>query len=256
MSDKLIWNNIKAYDPKVVIDRILFVKKNMNGLLPLYGKEKKALAEYATKHNLPPYELYSLRNILKIQKEITASKYFMTSIDKIKIEYLSNNDFAYFLKRTKMPLVHLIRLIENMPNVPETDKKLLSKIKLDIKKFDLDTRNRAIEFEKMLETYLESVNIPFQTESDIRLDNIYTVTPDILFAKPIVLQVDGVDYTIRWIDAKNYMLVDVPFIIKSLHKQATKYNSVFGPGAFVFHYGFDSSIKVPHAIILDGSMIG
>ena len=79
--------------------------------------------------------------------------------------------------------------------------------------------------------------------------------PDILFKEPIILKVDGVSYTIRWFDAKNYILINIPFILASLKRQAEKYYKVFGMGAFVFHYGFDSSIKIPGVIMLDGSHI-
>ncbi len=107
----------------------------------------------------------------------------------------------------------------------------------------------------MLEDYLKINGLIFKTEVEIKNAGEITATPDILFDEPIILELDGTNHEIRWMDAKNYILIDVPFIIKSLHKQAAKYNTIYGLGAFVFHYGFDASIKIPGAVLLDGSFL-
>lgn len=47
----------------------------------------------------------------------------------------------------------------------------------------------------------------------------------------------------------------IPYILKSVKKQTSKYYNAFGFGALVFHYGYDKTINIPGAIILDGSFI-
>ena len=258
MVDKIIWQNVKSYDHKTIIQRINFVEKNMNGLLPLYGQECESLKKYSKKHNLPPYEMICLRNTIKIQKEINASKYFAQSINKILKNFTNTDpnslDIVSFLKSTKMPIGHVIKILKNK----ELSKHNLDKITKIKKMIVLNEQNimhKSIEFEYMLENYLQNKNIKFQTETDIKKSGNYTVTPDILLDEPIIIQVDGTDHIVKWMDAKNYIMVDVPFIMKSLNKQAKKYNDVFGMGAFVFHYGFDNSLHIPGTIILDGSVI-
>ena len=266
MINKLNWHNSKIYDPATISARMKFVEKHMNGLLPLYGKEKEILIDYAKTHNLPVYEMICLRNTIKIQKEIDASRFFKMNMDKIKQKFVNevnniignNSKLKSFLKSVRMPLSHIFKILESSPEFKKLSRDnldFLNKIKKMIVLNEQEIRQRSIQFEHSLEEYLEKQNLKFRTEEDIRNDKDYTLTPDILFDEPIILVVDNKEYPIRWMDAKNYMLVNVSFIMKSLHKQANKYNNVFGPGAFVFHYGIDSSIAIPNAVILDGSFL-
>ena len=269
MTDKIVWKNYKIYNHKTIVDRIAFVESNMNGLLPLVDKEKEKLLLYTKKNNIPSYEMICLRNTIKIQKEIDRSKKIYLNIDKIKkkfIELLNDLDTSsddqnyykikHFLFKTQMPVYSVLKIISLMPEfktLGENNINHIKKIENNIHETETEIRMRSIDFEHQLENYLKSLNINFRTEIDIKRDKDYTVTPDILFDKPIIIQLDGIDYNIRWLDAKNYTLTDTPFIIKSLHKQSEKYNNIFGMGAFVFHYGFVSSIIVPNTLILDGS---
>jgi len=269
IKDKIIWTNNKGYDPTVIKNRISIVDKNLNGLLPLYGSEKEVLIKYAEKNNLLPYEMFSLRQAIKVQREIDASKKINSRIYLIKKEFVtllrelgkddvnSKSQIITFFKKTKMPFHHVVKIISTMPEFNQFSNKNqlhIKEIAHKIYENELEIRDRSIDFEHKLENYLKEKypEIHFRTETDIKRDKDYNVTPDILFDDPIMLEVNGKQHIIRWMDAKNYSLVNISFIMKSLHKQAAKYNAIFGMGAFVFHYGFDTSISVPDAVILDG----
>ena len=275
--EKIHWTNNKSYDHNLITDRIKFVEKNMNGLLPLYGREKEKLITYAEKNNIPTEELMSIRNQVKIQKEIKASRFLSQMQPIVKknfVNLVSNqllesyppkkfvgSQILSFIKKSKLPLPIIFKII-----TPMTEFKLLDKntfyyyyfnliIKI-IRQKELTSRKKSQEFEDDLAAYLKK-NYPhdFYTENDIKAQKLHHITPDILFKEPVQLEVNGEIYTIRWIDAKNYILINTPFMLTSLKKQAEKYNNAFGMGAFVFHYGFDSSIKIPGVIMLDGSFL-
>lgn len=129
--------------------------------------------------------------------------------------------------------------------------------------------------------YLRGLGLEFQTQEELVEEQKAkhgraVITPDVLLVKPITLRVTQPDrkveeHTIRWIDAKNYLLVPAinashlhkltkdhhpsTFIEKSIREQAGRYVQEYGPGAFVFHYGFMDGIKIPGVIFLDGSQI-
>lgn len=270
-TNTIIWNNYKIYDPNFLLKITCFIEKNMNGLLPLYGKEKRELTKYSEQNNIPLNEIFCLRNIIKIQKEIDNSKKYHSRIKIIKrafnklIKNLSKNSdesnlqIRYFLKSTQMPIHFVLNTINKMPEFKKLTLKNLDhikKIQNIVRMDEMKTKYCSELFEHSLEGYLkQKYKLSFRTESDIKKDKDYNITPDILFDKPIILKLDKKDYQIRWIDAKNYILVNIPFIINSLRKQAAKYNDIFGPGAFVFHYGYDHSIIIPNVVILDGSFI-
>lgn len=265
---KIIWENTKIYDHQTIVKRIEFIKSNMYGLLPLCNNKNNYLVNYANKNNIPPYEMISLQNTMRIQREIICSKKFHLSTEEIKMRFitllseLANDPINHkkkinkWLRSIKMPISSVIKIVTKMPEfrlLSVKDVDVIKRIDNCITMTNMEIFNRSVEFEHLLENYLKSLGIKFRTESDIKRDKDYTVTPDILFDDPIILELDGRKYTIKWMDAKNYILIGAPFIMKSLRKQSEKYNNIFGFGAFVFHYGFDKSINIPNVLILDGS---
>jgi hypothetical protein len=267
---KIIWINEKIYDHITIVERMKYIEQNMNGLMPLYGKEKENLLKYAKDNDLPFDEIISLRNTIRIQKEIDYSKNIYTKINKIKSNFVSlikkldsnkkQNQIKIrkFFRSMHVPIRSIIKIVSKeseFNNLSSIDLSYIKKIENTILMNEKEIHDKSIEFEHVLEKYLKMLGITFRTEADIKRDKDYIVTPDILFDKPIILQLNNVEYSIRWLDAKNYVLTDTPFIIKSLHKQSTKYYEIFGLGAFVFHYGYDSSINIPNVLILDGSKL-
>lgn len=279
---KLVWHNRKVdglnphaerqdkvYDHATILKRVVFINKHMKGLLPIGESEKKILERYAEEHELPVYEMLSMRNALKVQQEINSSKKFHFCVDKIKNKFINltkeqkngivdNMKIRIFFESVRMPFHYILRTIEKLSEynkLNEDNHKYIQSIRDTIYQKEVQVRENSEAFEHALENYLKSNDIQFRTEIDIKKIGDYNVTPDILLDEPIILKVNDNEYKIKWMDAKNYILIDVPFIIKSLHKQANKYNEIFGLGAFVFHYGLDSSISIPNAIILDGSFL-
>jgi hypothetical protein len=119
---------------------------------------------------------------------------------------------------------------------------------------------KSREYEFQVEKMLRAMGLEFKTQEQLVEEQIKVygrpiITPDFLLTKPVVVVVshpDGstTEHTIKWIDVKNYMLIGVPFITKSITEQATRYTAEFGPGAFLFHYGFLNTIKIPNVVML------
>lgn len=268
MNNKISWKNIKSYDHKTIIGRIAFVKKNMVGLLPLGTElgEIKGLQKYAKDHKLPIYEMICFRSAIKIQQEIYIGKYISSNMDKFKKLYnkkidkisVDKNELMTFLIQNNLPVSYVYKLLDKKSEIKNISQQNISILKTIINNNEIANKEiirRSKEFEISLEKYIDTFQISYRTEEDIRIDKDYVLTPDILFDTPITLIVNNVEYKIRWMDAKNYTLFNVQFIMKSLNKQASKYYNVFGQGAFVFHYGFDNSITIPNVVILDGSFL-
>ena len=271
---KLIWHNIKVYNHNTILNRIAFIQDNMLGLLPIYGHEKVVLKKYAEKNGIAVSELFSMRNMIKIQSEIVSSRKFHFYENKIVYKLnnlikglLESSDrqknkamIRHYLKTINMPFGQIYRTILKIPtyhDLHHTNKDYFNQISELIREKEHISKENSVAFEHMLENYFRQNNIAFKTETDIKNENAgnYVATPDLLLDEELVLELDNIQYKIKWIDAKNYMLIDIPFIMKSLNKQSAKYNAIFGQGAFVFHYGLDSSIKIDGAVLLDGSFL-
>lgn len=105
----------------------------------------------------------------------------------------------------------------------------------------------ALEYEKIVAKKLHKLGIKFRTQDELTTDQIKkygraVITPDFLLDTPTNFIVTHgshkISAEINWIDAKNYIYLGLPFSRSRLRKQAEKYVAEFGPGAFLFHYGF------------------
>jgi hypothetical protein len=81
------------------------------------------------------------------------------------------------------------------------------------------------------------------------------LTPDILFKQPIVIEQNGRQHTVNWIDAKNYCWYGSKLTLRSITAQAKKYRDAFGPGAFLFHHGVADIAAASPSIALDGRFL-
>jgi hypothetical protein len=261
------WYNQKVYSPETINKRIAFVSRNMNYPFPLYGREEEKLEKYANNNNISMSELKSMRNILKIQRDICSGHRLKTNLTLIQNNFRklvskspddpSHGKITTFIKQARVALPSLIKIIKNMPEFSELDPvntRILFIMQEKMNTANVQIHEKAVAFEELLAQYLTKLDIPFLTEKNLRLED-YSVTPDILFERPIILKVGDQSHVINWIDAKNYILIKVSFIMKSLAKQAAKYYDKFGSGAFVFHLGVDASITIPNVVILDGSYL-
>ncbi|EJN40969.1 hypothetical protein lvs_L466 [Acanthamoeba polyphaga lentillevirus] len=264
---KLVWNNYMVYNPNTIAQRMNFVKQYINYFFPMNESEKIILDNYAKKINISPHQLYSFGNMLRIQNDLNNSVSYKKKKESIKSAFskeISNNhknhdeSIKNFIESTKIPANIVLKIIKNTPIYKEEDfdeSDYIKNLKKSYYDHNKDVLNRSKKFEVCLENYLRNLGVDFKTETDIIRKKLHKFTPDILLNKPIIIELNGKEYPISWIDAKNYTLIRMPFVLESLRKQSNKYNKAFGNGAFVFHYGLDSSINIPNTLILDGSKI-
>lgn len=260
----IIWTNKNIIPHGKMVDYMNFINDHICGSLPLYGKEKKILFDYAIKNYVSAFLIFSLRDTIKIQKEINCCKFRDRKIDIIKNKFLQNvHKYENFkikkiFETTCLPFNTVYKTITNLPEyklLDDKNRRYLQKLKILVDELEIKKKEKSVMFENILEKYLNSRCIRFYTEREIITNNLYSVTPDFLFHVPITIELNNIKYKIKWMDAKNYALNNVNFILKSLQKQAKKYNQEFGMGAFVFNYGIDPTIKIPNVLILDGSFI-
>lgn len=270
--NELVWNNKLILNAGQIKHHIIYIKKNIPGLLPLYLTEYDHLKSYSKQHNIPTTTLVSMRNLIKIQEEIYRGQISPESNERITKSFKElvkniqsmppsqhKNLIESFYSQNKFSVKIILRIISLEPeykHLSHNTIKLLFQYMKDIETAEIDSKKRSMEFEEKLNNWLrENVSTTFKTEEMIRQTGVNTSTPDVLFDEPINIKLNGAIHPVYWIDAKNYALINIPFIMKSLHKQSEKYIKEFGPGAFVFHYGIDPSIKIGDTLILDGSMI-
>lgn len=266
----LVWNQDNCYS-HAEIDKICrFVNKHMNGMLPLFGKEKQILIKYSDDNNIPYGRLVGIRSHLRTQKEIFSSRF----VEKYEVHV--KNEFIKLIRSDKIKLSDVVKYMNSMYIAPNHIFKILSKNKLlddidpataiyfnSIKKLIDKNNSRSLteskQFEIKTENFLRSKNISFKTEDDLRKESSERgethpiLTPDILFDSPVKIIINGNEHMINWIDAKNYILINVKYIISNLVKQSKKYNNAFGSGAFIFNYGIDNSICIPGVLLLSSS---
>jgi hypothetical protein len=128
------------------------------------------------------------------------------------------------------------------------------------------TKAQSQAYEDAVGAHLRRLGVEFQTEGDLRDAHERAVargespppllTPDFLLPRPVRIRVDGtVSRPIAWLDAKNYPAVDSKLVMGGLARQAAKYTTRFGPGAFVFSGGVMCGSKTGQlgVLVLDGS---
>nr|AEX62582.1 hypothetical protein mv_R377 [Moumouvirus Monve] len=241
----------------------------MISTMPLFDKEQKLLVKYADQNFLPHDEIISLRNSLKIQNDINNAQNYKIKLSNIKKKFTDiveknydNNNFDQkienFIKSTDVSVNIVLKVINKTYHYKKycIDKiPFIQNLNETLVKKNQEQRVKSRQFEISLENYLTKNNISYLTEKDIIKRKIHNLTPDILFESPVAIILNGSEYIIHWMDAKNYTLTKIPYILKSVKKQTSKYYNAFGLGALVFHYGYDKTINIPGAIILDGSII-
>ena len=262
---------------------IKFVKGNMNGLVPVYRDEMLRMKTYADNRNISLHSVLSIRNQIKIQKEIKSGRYVNENkiIDKFnKLIQKQNLDLNlgtrnripsnepllrlkqiidFYSKIMYAPIV-VIKIISKLPLFKELSHDLTKKfyqIFKDINKIEHKSKILSEKFEHTLENFISKYHVKFLTETDIRNNKISHLTPDILFEQPVTININGINKKIKWIDAKNFIFIGtyMPFMYKKIINQAKKYYTEFGQGAFVFRYGFVDGINIDGAYLLDGSQL-
>lgn len=263
----IYWPTNIPINPSELESDIKFVRKNIAGLIPIYREEMSKLKLYAINRDVSIHMILSIRNQIKIQMEIKSSRY---SIDENKIinkfneliQIITPNleQIINFYAKLMYPPPIVMKIISKLPSFKELDHDLTKKfyqIFKDINKIEHKSKILSEKFEHILENFISNHHINFLTEMDIRNGQISHLTPDILFEQPVIINVNGINQKIRWIDAKNFIFMGpyIPFMHKKIIRQAEKYNKEFGQGAFVFKYGFIDGINIDGAYLLDGSKL-
>jgi Protein of unknown function TPD sequence-motif len=124
----------------------------------------------------------------------------------------------------------------------------------------LERAKQAFDYELLIEKWLKSKKIEFKTQAQLveeqtKLYGRAVITPDFLLTSPLKFRVVHPDSSVSeskvyWIDVKNYIYTGSKFITNSLQTQSAKYVKAFGPGAFLFHYGFVDDIAFNETINL------
>lgn len=257
----MIWPEIHPITKDEFNSHIKFIQTQMYGLLPVYDKELSKLRSYAKQHNLKLGFVLSVRNQLRIQKEIKSSHHINTQ--KITDAFrstllipdlnLSNvKDFYAKLAYGPHAIIKVITQLDEFRALDSTYQKYFFQPIKDVTKTEHQSQILSADFERMVEDLIRSNNIPFLTEKEIRAQKLHTMTPDILFETPVKIISDGIPYEINWLDAKNFVFMGKfnPYFYQKLKKQADKYVDAFGPGAFVFRYGIVRDALIDRTLLL------
>lgn len=260
------WVNKLQFSEEKIKDLITKVNNLIPDFGPIRQAEMTSLINLAKIENVEPGMLISLRNILSTNKSIEANKIANKYYRDIKDDYLNLykqdkitiNDFF-----NKFPLPPLLILkIINSFGIK------VSKVFFEYaKNNDFEDKEHFLKILKHSDLFEEELiqrikkDIPnFKTQAELAKEQQEKFgraisTPDILLLEPTLFEItnpDGSQFQqlIKWIDAKNYTLVNIPFIINSINKQAERYNTQYGPGALIFKYGYTEGITIPQTTIL------
>lgn len=260
-SDVIKWNNNLVYTHDEIIDIVEKIENNIIGFQPISKKEHLLLKKMTNK-KLTIEQLTSMRNMIATQKNINAKKKSYKFINNIINDSKNIKNIPDFFNKYPLPPMEIIRIMKQHGSY--IDSKILDYAINN----DSETAHtyktilvNSEKFENDLINYIKTnyPKIKFKTQNMLVDEQVNqfgkaVLTPDILFDEPILFKVDGYSQLVRWIDAKNYTLINIPFIISSIEKQAEKYTKHYGPGALIFHHGV-SDIRIKDTLILDASFI-
>lgn len=264
--DTIEWNNNVTFSRGKLNAAITYIRDNMSGYLNLSRTERNRLELYGKGKRIPVDTLLSLRRHYQIQKLIY-TRYHpnldmiittkMAELDKkLKGKNPENtvSELRKFFKEIDVPLTKIHSAIS--PVIEEyKSKTMVWYLNEFFKKTVVESEKvnkEAKEYELVLQCYLTKLNIPYETEEQLREKGI-KLTPDVLLSKPIIIKVDDIEHTVYWIDAKSFTLAPEKYFLKKLTNQAEKYVKEYGKGAFVFKHGICSDIKIENVVCLDGS---
>lgn len=236
---------------------------------PITTPEEKQLRKLAKKWKLPYMCLVGLRDMIATQRSMDYNKQSYKSIQLVKRTFEGlpdhSNTSIKRLFEIELPPLEIVRILRRVDKqVPDSFLAYADSHDSETKDHYTDVLKRSVAFEENLNEWFRSKGFKFRTEKDLIAEQMNKFgravsTPDLLFDEPVLFRVRSQGRTteqlVRWVDAKNYTLVDIPFIRTKVTTQAEKYCRDFGPGAFVFHYGFINSLNIPNTLLLDASFI-
>lgn len=273
-NQKIHWFNKNVYNDNIY-DLIKKIENLMVDYKPINNKELKSLKLLAKQQKKPLDQLITFRNLIATQKSINSAK-VIGKVEKEIVNFYKNQTNSsnnksiskFFTKFKDYPPIAIVNLLKN--NNINVSKEVINYADLNDSE-NINNRNKILkdadDFENNLVAWIKKhyPNIQFKTQKELVKEQTEkfgraVITPDILFNEPITIVLNNPNgykqvSLIKWIDAKNYTLVNVPFILQSVNKQAEKYYNEFGPGALAFHYGLINNINVKNTLLLDASFI-
>ena len=273
-SKSIVWENKQIYSDDKLIQISELIENTIKNYEPVNSKNSEYLLKTISEsNNISLDGVISLRNMIATQKSINSFKKInVNKINNVVNDYkllsnLTNQNVKQFFKKYDIPPLKIINILKD--NGLKINQKLYQYAEKNDsenqKSMNIILKN-ADDFEKNLINWIKVKypSIKFKTQEQLveeqtKLYGKPFATPDILFDEPILITVSDnkseITQLIKWIDAKNYTLMHIPFIMNSLKNQSEKYLQHFGPGAFAFHYGINKNINIPNILILDASFI-
>ncbi len=272
----ITWKNTRVYHAREMSKIVTSVRRNIQGWTPLGPQETKHLETIMAHLNksLPQERQLTLSQMMSLRSLLATDNNMR--VDSAVLKRAANvGDVERACRKYNVPPLMVLRtMLRDKGFDPRGISDMLARPTLEWKRqveyaSSHDSENaekyvralkNSLEFEAEVEKYLRHKGIQFKTQEQLVVDQTAShgspyCTPDFLLEKPYVVQVeqDGkmTSRKIYWIDAKNYMLADVGFIVGSVRRQAEKYNSLIGPGAFLFSGGFARGIHVKDVVLLD-----
>lgn len=111
-----------------------------------------------------------------------------------------------------------------------------------------EVTRRAAEAEAAVVRYFNTIGVKMKTQDELVAEQMAehgraVATPDILFCEPVYVNGERV----YWLDYKDYVATEVPFIFKSNVDQASRYVARWGPGVLCYGHGVVEGVVVPGA---------
>ncbi|GAX09403.1 hypothetical protein FisN_6Lh224 [Fistulifera solaris] len=209
------------------------VKSTLKGILQRYC-EGQSIVDLAWQVNYPPYLLsrFLVEEISRHggnKKSLTATMKHPASFLKTKEDLKQQYEFSE-------------EVGSNMEDCTRLAAEVLRAIDCDPMYGPSHDRQRhliGVEYEVLLEYQLKELNIPFETEKELRHRGT-SRTPDILLSYPLSVEVftkHGTEWkVVYWIDSKA-LFGDVDTHRVSVLAQAESYIHRFGPGLVLYWFG-------------------
>lgn len=272
--------------PASLVGELLRVVRSVPGFGPLTDDQRRAL-ERGAKHLSNKYgvplrteQLVSIRTMEAALEAQRAGIRALRQGKKIAEAVAAGRTVLEVAAELKLPPLAVLKQalleqgfseanVRSMIASPATLPEPLASEATGVFEADLSSRlhaerakTRSQEYENAVEEYLRAAGASFQTEDELRAEQIIRygaprLTPDFLFREPV--RIHG--HSVRWLDAKNYPMYGGKIAAKSIARQAVKYTEAFGPGAMVFSGGLVCDLNVLpkksgfQPLLLDGSFI-
>lgn len=211
------------------------------------------------KYNINIEQIQSIRSSYIKNKMIKNHPKLLKNTNNIKKDYNNKKSILEISKKYDGSPLNIMRVILLKTNSKEKVKKIFNNPNLlndyDYEQFNIakenddfalinqdETFKRATEFEKQIEEILIKNNIKFKTQEQLAQEQIKShgyafSTPDFMIESDLIIN----NYSIKWIDAKNFYGSDIDFVKSKINKQTQKYLNNYGSGSIIFNLGFNKN---------------